>query len=246
MPEYLQRALAEVLLLSVCGGLLGSWIVLRRLAFFTHAIGSAALPGLVVAGPGGIAPQLTALLSAGALGGGVRVLGRRVPPATATGLLLAGFLALGVLLASDVYESGAGLDRLLFGTLLGVSDTDLLLTGAAVALTLAAHAALHRRWLAQGLDGAPPDFALLAVVAVAVVVSLPAVGALLVIALFVIPAATVRLLTDDLRTFQAGSVALAAAEGTVALFAAEQLNVGPGPMLALLGGAVFAGVALWR
>ncbi len=54
MPEFLTRALVEILLLSVAGGLLGTWIVLRRLAFFTHAAGSATFPGLVVAGPWGL------------------------------------------------------------------------------------------------------------------------------------------------------------------------------------------------
>ncbi|MGH2948799.1 MAG: metal ABC transporter permease, partial [Solirubrobacteraceae bacterium] len=58
---FMQRALLETLMLSVAGGLLGSWIVLRRLAFFTHGVGTAAFPGLVVAGPAGVAPQLAAL-----------------------------------------------------------------------------------------------------------------------------------------------------------------------------------------
>ena len=58
---YMQRALVEVLLLAVLAGVLGTWIVLRRLAFYTHAIGTATFPGLVVAGPWGIAPQLAAL-----------------------------------------------------------------------------------------------------------------------------------------------------------------------------------------
>ena len=58
---FMQRALLEMLMLSVLGGVLGSWIVLRRLAFFTHGVGTAAFPGLVVAGPWGITPQVAAL-----------------------------------------------------------------------------------------------------------------------------------------------------------------------------------------
>jgi len=57
---FMQRALLAALLLSITGGLLGTWIVLRRLAFFAHAAGSATFPGLVVAGPWGIAPPLAA------------------------------------------------------------------------------------------------------------------------------------------------------------------------------------------
>ena len=61
MPEafeapFMQRALLESLLLAVLAGVLGSWIVLRRLAFFTHGVGTAAFPGLVVAGPATTTP----------------------------------------------------------------------------------------------------------------------------------------------------------------------------------------------
>jgi hypothetical protein len=59
--HFLREALFELLLLGVTGGVLGAWVVLRRLAFFTHAVGTVAFPGLVVAGPWGIAPQLAAL-----------------------------------------------------------------------------------------------------------------------------------------------------------------------------------------
>ena len=55
---FMQRALVEALLLAGLAGVLGSWIVLRRLAFFTHGVGTAAFPGLVVAAPAGVAPQL--------------------------------------------------------------------------------------------------------------------------------------------------------------------------------------------
>src|SRR4051812_50164615 len=76
----MQRALAEVLLLAVPAGVLGSWIVLRRLAFFAHAVGTVTFPGLVVAGPWGVAPQLTALAAALGFGAAQERLRRRGPP----------------------------------------------------------------------------------------------------------------------------------------------------------------------
>lgn len=251
-----QRAVAEGLLLAVIGGTLGSWIVLRRLAFFAHATGSAAFPGLVVAGPLGIAPQVGALGTALGMAGGVQALSRRARTGrdATTGILLVGGLALGSVLAGDVYESGAGIDRLLFGTLLGVSDTDLALTGLVAVAVVAADAALRRSWVATGFD---PDGAralgvstragdriLLVLIAAAVIVSVDAVGALLVAAVLVLPAATVRLLARDVRTLQLGATCLAALEATVAIFAADALNVGPGPAVAVLGAATFALVAL--
>jgi hypothetical protein len=146
----MQRALLEALMLSV----LGSWIVLRRLAFFTHGVGTAAFPGLVVAGPWGVAPQVAALGAGLLYAGSVERLTRtrRVATDAATGLLLVGFLALGVVLASDVFESPAGIDRLLFGSLIALEPRDLWLTGGAVALALALQAALGRTWLAGGFE----------------------------------------------------------------------------------------------
>jgi ABC-type Mn2+/Zn2+ transport system permease subunit len=263
MPEafeapFMQRALLESLLLATLAGVLGSWIVLRRLAFFTHGVGTAAFPGLVVAGPAGVAPQLTALAAALVYAGGVEGLrrGRRVATDAATGLVLVGALALGVVLASDVYETGAGVDRLLFGSLIGLSDRDLWLTAGVAAAVALLEAALRRSWLAQGFDpgtaralGVRPalaDALLLVAVAAAAVVALDAVGALLVTAVLVIPAATVRLVAPSIGALQAGTTLLAAVEGVAGLWLAYELNVGPGPATAVLGGAVFALVAVLR
>src|SRR5688500_5062136 len=158
--EFMQRALLEVALLAAPAGLLGTWVVLRRLAFFTHAAGSAAFPGLVVAGPWGIPAQLAAFGAGVVYAGGLSGLVRRarIAPDAATGLLLVGALAGGTILASDVYDSGGSVDRLLFGTLLGLADGDLLLSAAVAAVALAATAALGRTWLAAGFDpgAAPP------------------------------------------------------------------------------------------
>src|SRR3712207_5757726 len=150
MPEFLQRALLEIVLLAVAGGLLGTWIVLRRLAFFTHAAGSATFPGLVVATPWGIPAQVAALGAGLLYAGGLERLVRKrgVAPDAATGLLLVAALAGGTILASDAYPAGTGVDRLLFGTLLGLDDTDLLLSAITAAIALAATAALGRTWLA--------------------------------------------------------------------------------------------------
>src|SRR3954467_12736837 len=124
----MRTAPLEVLLLAVAGGLLGAWIVLRRLAFFAHAVGGATFPGLVGADATGRRPPVSA--PAGALPdarrgprAGSRAGGRAAD--AVTGLLLVAALALGVILASDVYHSGARVDRLLFGSLLGLDGGDI-------------------------------------------------------------------------------------------------------------------------
>ncbi|MBE2315151.1 metal ABC transporter permease [Solirubrobacter sp. CPCC 204708] len=251
---YIQRGLIEILLLAVIAGVLGTWIVLRRLPFYTHAIGTATFPGLVVAGPWGVPAQLTALVCAVGFGGVLERVQRtrRIDPDAAIGLLLVAALAVGVVLASDVYESGAGVDRLLFGSLIALTATDVWLTAAAAVAALVCDRLLRRSWLATGFDAdtaraggvrtALADRALLLAVAVAVVVAIDAVGALLVTVVLTVPAATVRLFEPGLRAQQLATFALTAMEGVVAIGIADAYNVGPGPALAVLGAAVY-GVA---
>jgi manganese/iron transport system permease protein len=253
---YIQRGLVEVLLLAVLAGVLGTWIVLRRLPFYTHALGTATFPGLVVAGPWGLPAQLTALVCALGFGGALERLSstRRMDTDAATGLLLVAALAIGVVLASDVYHSGAGVDRLLFGSLIALTPSDLWLTAGAAVLVIGLDAAAGRAWLAGGFDAdgarasgvrtARADRLLLVAVAIAVVVSLDAVGALLVTVVLTVPAATVRLFQPPLRTQQLATMGLTAVEGIAAVWLADALNVGPGPVLAVIGALVYGAVAV--
>jgi ABC-type Mn2+/Zn2+ transport system permease subunit len=255
---YIQRGVIEVLLLAVLAGVLGTWVVLRRLPFFTHAVGTATFPGLVVAGPWGVPAQLTALACAVGFGGALERVQRtrRIDQDAATGLLLVAALAIGVVLASDVYHSGASVDRLLFGSLIALTPLDLWLTAGAVVAVLAADRALHRAWLATGFDAdsaraggvrtASADRALLLAVAIAVVVALDAVGALLVTVVLTVPAATVRQFQPSLRTQQVATIGLTAVEGLAAIVIADAVNVGPGPVLAVLGALVYAAAAVVR
>src|SRR3954469_4957342 len=247
---YIQRGIVEVLLLAVLAGVLGTWVVLRRLPFFTHAVGTATFPGLVVAGPWGVPAQLTALVCAIGFGGLLERLQRtrRIDSDAAIGLLLVAALAIGVVLASDVYHSAASVDRLLFGSLIALTPLDLWLTAAAAVAVLAADRALRRAWLATGFDAPSAraagvrtslaDRALLFAVAVAVVVALDAVGALLVTVVLTVPAATVRQFEPSLRTQQLATFALAAVQGLFGILVAAPLNVGPGPTLAVLGALI--------
>ena len=250
-PPFMQTAALELCLLALAGGLLGAWIVLRRLAFFAHAVGTATFPGLVVAEAAALSPQVAGLAVALGYSGGVA---RSRAGHTATGLLLVASLALGAVLASDLLGAGQSVDRLLFGTLIGLDRQDVAWSAAAAALALAGTLALGRAWTAVGFDreasaaiGLPArtaDALLLAAIAVATVAALPAVGALLVSALFVVPAATVRLLAPSVPALLAGSVALGAAEGIGGLYLAYVLDVSPGPAVAVVASGAYALVAL--
>jgi ABC-type Zn uptake system ZnuABC Zn-binding protein ZnuA/ABC-type Mn2+/Zn2+ transport system permease subunit len=247
---FVQRALVEILILALPAGLLGTWIVLRGLAFFSHAVGTAAFPGLVLADGLGFGAPLGAFGAALLFTGGNAALGRGREEGrdSIVALVLVGCLAGGVILASDVFGSGANVETLLFGSLLLVDGSDISLALAAAAATLVASFLLGGRWLAHGFDPGPSglwerrwhDAALLVLIALAVTATLPVIGALLVAALFVVPAATARLLARRMRSWQLTAIALVALEGTVGLWLSVRTDAPPGATIACVSGAAFA------
>lgn len=253
---FVQRGLIEVLILAVPAGLLGTWIVLRGLAFFSHAVGTATFPGLVLADGLGFAAPLGAFAAAVLFAAGTSAGRRRGGQDAVVALVLVGCLATGVILASDVFGSGAEIETLLFGSLLLVDGSDLALAGAAAVATLAASVLIGQHWLRAGFDptfsdpaGPSPrifDAVLLGLVALSAVAALSAVGALLVAALFVLPAITARLLTERLLSWQLLSIALVALEGTAGLWLSVKTDAPPGAAIACVAGAAFAVVGAVR
>jgi ABC-type Zn uptake system ZnuABC Zn-binding protein ZnuA/ABC-type Mn2+/Zn2+ transport system permease subunit len=255
---FVQRGMVEVALLAVGAGLLGTWIVLRGLAFYAHAVGTAAFPGLVLADGLGFSASLGAFGTAAVVALLVALLSRREREAydVATALVLVAALALGVILASDVFGSQANVEQLLFGSLLLVDGADQRLAAVASAVVLAASLVFGPRWLATGFDATTaraqglrsplPDALLLALVALAAVATLTILGALLATALLVVPAATTRLVVDRIRPWQLATVALVVAEGIAGLWLSVELNAPPGATIATLAGTVFAIVAVAR
>jgi ABC-type Mn2+/Zn2+ transport system permease subunit len=255
---FVQRGLAEIVLLSLAAGLLGSWVVLRGLAFFTHAVGHGSFPGLVLASGLGLPAPLCALVVGLLFAGGLQRLSRAQGGAydVVTALLLIGALAVGVILASDVFHSGSDVETLLFGSLLAVGIQDLALAGGVGLVALVASACLDQAWLATGFDqdsarqlglrSAAPDAALLFLIALSAIAALSAIGVLLVPALFVVPAATARLWARSLRGLQASATLLVAAEGTAGLWLSVQTNAPPGATIAVLTGVVFAAATAAR
>lgn len=253
---FVQRGLIMLCLLAVPAGLLGTWVILRGLTFFSHAIATATFPGLVLATGLGFNPILGALgasgLFAAANGGPRHVV--RTGMDVLTALLLVAFLATGVILASDVFGSGANVDQLLFGSVFLIGNVEILIAAGAGVAALAATVTIGSRWLVAGFDPEQArqlgsgsyiyELVLLLLVALTTATMLPAVGALLTGALLVLPAATVRLLTDRLYIWQLGSVALVLVEGVVGLRLSLALDAPPGPVIAVLAASIFALTAL--
>jgi ABC-type Mn2+/Zn2+ transport system permease subunit len=203
--DITQRALVAGLLVAVTTSLVGTWVVVRGLAFMGDALAHGVIPGIALAFTWGVDITLGALVSAAVMVGGIDVVHRRARLAedTGIGLLFVGMLAIGVVIISREDTYAGDLTSFLFGDVLGVRDGDLVLQAVVAALTVAACALLYRPFLALSFNrdkasalGMRPSLAhaaMLALLALAVVASFRAVGTLLVFGLLVAPPATATL-----------------------------------------------------
>jgi len=253
---FMQRALLELVLLGVVGGLVGCWVVFYELAYSTESLAHALFPGLVLAALAG-APLLLGGAAGVVTAAAAIALVRRVPGLgadTSVAVVITTLFGLGVLLALRP-ATPPGLDALLFGDLLGVTRGDVV---ASTVLALAAGVALvalHRALLAVGFDrttarafGARTtwvDLALLALIAVAIVIGVRALGNLLVVALLVGPAATARLFARRIPQLMlaAAVVAVAASVGGLYLSYYTSLAAGASVAAVMVGAYVLARLA---
>ncbi len=256
---YMERALLAGALIAVPLALLGAWVVLQGRAFFAHAVGVATFPGVVVGiGVPALGPFAGSLIAAALFTLAVHGLERdhRVSGGAVTGLALSAAMALGAVLLVSVFSTSTPVEAVLFGSLLAVTDEDVARCLAIAAVTAAGLALLHgrlaavtfdRTWAAAaGVRAGLTALALPALLALAVVGALPAVGSLLVSGLVVLPAATARLLTVRVRGRMTASAARGRAYTVVGLAAARHLDVPPGAAIATVGGLAFAVAAAGR
>jgi ABC-type Mn2+/Zn2+ transport system permease subunit len=246
-----RRALFEVVLLGLTGGTLGCWIIFYNLSYSTESLAHALLPGLVLAALAGIP-----LIVGGAAGLAVAALAiaaaSRTPAVgrdTAVAVVVTGLLGLGALLALSP-DTPAGLGELLFGDVLGVSDTDLALAGGLALVVLSALGLLHGRLLLVGFDrlnasalGVRPgvvDVALLLLVAGALLVAVQGLGNLLVVAVLVGPAACARAVTRRMSTMMGVAAVVAVAAGCGGLYLSYYASTAAGASIAAVVVGVYA------
>ncbi|HEX3239806.1 MAG TPA: metal ABC transporter permease [Solirubrobacterales bacterium] len=241
---FMQRAIAEMTLLALAGGALGCWVVLYELSYAAESLAHSLFPGLVIAAIAGIPLLLGAtpaiVLAALAIAVASRLpgVGREVGVA----VVVTTMFGLGALLALSP-DSPPGIEGLLFGDILGPSDGDLAAAAVLLVVIAVALPLLHGRLLATGFDrdgaralGLSPGFAdaaLLVLLAAATVVAVQGLGNLLVVAVFVGPAATARNLTDRIGPMIALAAALAALAGLAGLYLSYYAGTAGGASVAL-------------
>jgi ABC-type Mn2+/Zn2+ transport system permease subunit len=242
--EFMRRAAVEVILIGVAGGALGCWVVLYRLSYAAESLAHSIFPGIVLAALSGL-PLIVGgipgiVLAALAIAAASRVPG--VSREVATGVVVTTLFGLGVLLALSP-DSPAGLQELLFGDILGPTDGDLIAAGVLTGVVAAALLLLHGRLLVGGFDraaarslGASPGFAeaaLLVLLGLAIVVAVQGLGNLLVVAVFVGPAAAARQLSDRIAPMLGLAVAIAIAAGLAGLYLSYYAGTAGGASVAL-------------
>lgn len=223
--QFLQRALLGGALVAVICGVVGTWVVIRGMAFLGEAIGHGMLPGVAIATVTGAPVLLGAAVAAAVMSAAVGLLQRRgrLSYDTSIGLLFVGMLSLGVIIVSHSRSFATDATALLFGDILAVGAADLIALVVAAAATILLAAAFHRSFLVTAFDrriahvlGRRPAVAhvvLVALVTLAVVASFPVVGSLLVVGLLLAPAVAARPWT---RTIPATMI-LAALLGVLAV-----------------------------
>lgn len=247
---FMQRALAEVVLLGVAGGALGCWIVLYGFSYAAESLAHSLFPGLVLAAIAGV-PLLFGAAPAIVLAGAAIALCARVAGVgrdAAVAVVVTTMFGLGVLLALSP-SSPPGVESLLFGDVFGVDDGDLALAVALALLVVVALRLLHGRLLVAGFDrgsaralGVSPalaDAALLLLLGAGIVVAVQGLGNLLVVALFVGPAAAARRLSDRLPAMMAIAAGLAALAGVAGLYLSYYAGTAGGASVALAIVAVY-------
>jgi manganese/iron transport system permease protein len=252
----IQRAVIASVLAGVVCAVVGSYVVLKGLAFIGDAIAHAAFPGVVVAfivgGPYVIGGGIAAFLTAITIGWVSRRARIRID--TAIGVLFAGTFALGIFLYSTIRGFVGDLFGFLVGNVLAISADDLLTLLVLGTLVLIVVGLLWKELLyttfdplgaaASGMPVAPLEYLFLGLVAVTIVVSLQAVGIILVVAMLVTPPATAQLLTVRFPRLVLLAAAIGALTAVAGMYLSYWFDVASGATIVLVQTAVFGIVLL--
>jgi len=247
---FMIRALIAVIIVGVVCAIVGTYVVLRGMAFFGDALAHAILPGVAIGyliGGGTRGPlfwwaMLTAVLTS--IGIGTLSKGRRLKEDTAIGVIFAGMFALGIALISTASSYSVDLTHFLFGDVLGVSQNDLLLTAGFGGLVVLTILAFYKEFMVLSFDpvlaatmrlpAGPLHYLLLLLIAVTIVVSLQTVGVALMVAMLVTPAAAAFLLTRRLPTMMLMAATIGALSAVIGLYLSFYANIASGAAIVLV------------
>ena len=217
-PSFMQRALIGSFVAVIATSIVGTWVVLRGLAFLGDALAHGVIPGIAVAVLAGFSPLIGAFVAAIIMSGLVSVVSNRttVRDDTAIGLLFVGMLALGIIIVSQARSFATEVTALLFGDVLGVTTEDIRNQLIAAVIVVLVTLVMYRPFLALTFNrdkaqtlGMRPKITqavLLSLLTLSIVTSFQAIGTLLVFGLIVGPPATGTLIARRIPAIMAVAI----------------------------------------
>jgi ABC-type Mn2+/Zn2+ transport system permease subunit len=251
---FMIRALLAGTLVSVTCGVVGTFIVLRGLAFIGDALAHGVLPGVAVAILIGIPSIIGAAVSAVVMIGGISLITRKsnLSSDTAIGLLFVSMLALGVIIVSRSTTFTGDLVRILFGEILGISAQSVILQAIATVVILVSAAVFERPFLllcfnpeqaqVSGFSSRLYHNIMLGMIALAVIVSFQTVGTMLVFGMLIAPAGAAALLARRIRTMMVYSTLIGLFSVYTGLLVSYYFNFSAGSSIVLVASLIFFAV----
>ncbi len=255
---FFQRTLIIGLILGVLMAIVGVFVVLRKMSFFSDAIGHAALTGIALGLLLHVNPYLSALAFTLVIAIGISLLATntKLPLDTLLGVLFSSSVALGVILVQLTPGYQSDLISFLFGDILAVSEFDIYLTivVSIIALIIIIFSGKHFIAItfdpnlaqAEGINVRKYELLFMLLLASLIALAIKLVGVVLVTALLVIPAASAQNLTRSLTSMFASSVAISLFSIICGLFLSATLNTPSGPTVVLVSSVLFVTSLLLR
>mgnify|MGYP001399084057 CR=1 FL=1 len=249
--DFMVRGFIAALVVGALCSTIGTYVVLRRLSFIGDGIAHASFAGIVIAYMRGANYYVGAAVVAVVTALGIGYVHRKgnVSLDTTIGVLFTGAFALGVFLMSRLRSYSVDLQDYLFGNILGVSSEDLYLILGLAALVCLILTIYFRPLIytsfdpvvaeASGVPAARIDYILLVILALTIIVSISAVGIILVAALLVTPAASAFQLTRRFNRMMVLSAAIGAFCAVGGLYSSYYLNAASGATIVLLATLIF-------
>jgi ABC-type Mn2+/Zn2+ transport system permease subunit len=252
--EFLVRALLAGVLVSISCAIVGTFVVLRGLAFIGDALAHGVLPGIAGALLLGLPGMVGATVGALAMIAGVSLITRRsrLSSDTAIGLLFVAMLALGVVMVSSSSSFAGDLVGILFGQILGTSLEDLVMQAVATAVVFVVALVCARPFLLLSFDPEQADVAgfpsrryhlvMLILVALTVIVSFQTVGTLLVFGMLLAPAGAGALLAHRIEAMMAWGAGIGIVATYLGLLVSYHFDVAAGATIVLVAAGIFFAV----
>jgi manganese/iron transport system permease protein len=243
---FMQRGLVAAMVVGIVCAVMGTFVVLKGIAFIGDAVSHASFPGVVIAFMAGLPIYLGGAVAAVGTALAIGFVSRRsrLRLDTAIGVLFAGAFAFGVLLYSTIDGYTGDLLGYLLGNILGIGLGDLIQVAILGAAVLAIVIVIRKELLyatfdplgaaASGLPVAGLEYLLLGLLGVTIIVSIQAVGIILVVAMLVTPPATAQLLVVRFDRMTVVAAALATLAAVIGLYGSFYLNVASGPAIVLV------------